>query len=416
MSSKDDFEFLNNPIWLKYSQERYVPLEDIKFRLDALGIEKDEWPSLKNKIQYFRKMSSIPLFLNTIDKKFWFFLSDSINKKIHQIESRGNRLYDKIENHGNFKKEFLNNSAIEEAITSAIYEGANSTRSKAKALIASGDSPKNKDEWMLINNYLAMNWIKDNHSLPISNEVILKIHEQVSKNTLDGDDVNFCGKYRNDKVFVGNHEGVEWQKIEDSINEVIQLTTNSSRYLHPLLKGILLHYFIGYIHPFFDGNGRTARTLFYYKAIKNDLKFVQLLSVSANLKEYGKRYERSFDLVKSNDLDITYFIDFCLDSLTQSINKVEEKVNYLIDISCLQKKYKLSDNQISLLQRMALHRFVSTSIEQYSKEIEKSREIARKELKRLLSLELLTEKKSGKKFIYYIDSSKLKKKVKEELK
>ena len=164
-----------------------------------------------------------------------------------------------------------------------------------------------------------------------------------------------------------------------------------------------------------DGNGRIARTLFYYKAIKNDLKFLELLSVSANLKVHGKRYERSFDQVIENELDITYFIDFCLDSLIHSINKVEDKVNYLIDISCLQEKHKLSSNQISLLQRMALHRYVSTSIEAYSKEIDKSREIARRELKKLLSLNFLIEKKVGRKFEYFINTSILKESVIAEL-
>ncbi|MBT4789924.1 MAG: Fic family protein, partial [Halobacteriovoraceae bacterium] len=225
----------------------------------------------------------------------------------------------------------------------------------------------------------------------------------------------FYGKFRDDVVYVGDHQGVEWNKITSSIDEVIKLTTNNPRYLHPLLKGILLHYFIGYIHPFFDGNGRTARTLFYYKTIKNNLKFVELLSVSANLKEHGKRYERSFDQVKSNDLDITYFIDFCLDSLIHAVNRVEKKVNYLIDISCLQEKHKLKGNQISLLQRMALHKFVSVSINSYAAEIGKSREIARRELKMLLTLEFLIEKKVGKKFVYYINSPKLKVSVKKEL-
>jgi len=120
-------------------------------------------------------MGAIPFLLTSIDKKFWYFPSDSINKKIKQIESTGNRLFEKIESHSTFKNEFLNNAAVEEAITSAIYEGANSTRSKAKALIASGKNPKNKEEWMLINNYLAMKWIKENSTLPVSDGLILKI-------------------------------------------------------------------------------------------------------------------------------------------------------------------------------------------------------------------------------------------------
>lgn len=412
MASKEEFEFLNSDLWLKYTQKRYAPLEDIKYRLDKVGIPQSSWPKLKQKIQTYRKMSAIPFFLNSIDKKFWYFPSDSINKKIHHVESLGNRLFDRIENHSSFKHEFLANAAIEEAITSAIYEGANSTRSKAKALIASGEKPKNKDEWMLINNYLAMKWIKDNSTLPVSSGLVLKIHEIVSKNTLEGDDANFCGKFRDDVVYVGSHEGITYTKIEETLNEIIEQTTNHPRFIHSLIRGILLHYFIAYIHPFFDGNGRTARTLFYFKAIKNDLKFVELLSVSANLKEHGRRYEKSFDLVKEHELDMTFFIDFCLDSLITALDKVEKKVNYLIDISSLIEKEGINSNQVSLLQRMALNKYRATSIEEYAEDIGKSREIARRELKDLLNKGYLREEKKGKKYIYYIQSKFLREKLK----
>lgn len=416
MTSKDDFEFLNSTLWLKYTQERYAPIDDIKYRLESLGHNKKDWESTKNKIQYFRKMGSIPLFLKSIDKKFWFFMSDAINKKIHEIEHRGTVLFEKIERHGSFKQEFLSNASIEEAITSAIYEGANTTRSKAKELIATKSNPKSKDEWMLINNYKAMKWIKEHSTLKLSKEVALKIHEIVTTNTLEGDDVNFCGKFRNDTVSVGSHTGVNWKQVESAFDEVIDLTTNNPRYLHPLLRGIIIHYFTAYIHPFFDGNGRTARTLFYFKAIKNNLKFVELLSVSANLKELGKKYEKSFDLVKQNDLDISYFVDFCLDSLLQSLKKVEHKVNYLIDVSKIQKKLQLTNNQISLLQRMALHKYKAITIDEYALQIGKSREISRRELKKLVEIKLLYERKIGKKFFYLIDTTELKKVITKETK
>ena len=281
---------------------------------------------MKKQIQRCRKIGAIPFFFDSLDKKFWYFPSDSINRKLHKVESAGNRLFDLIENHNSFKKEFFTNAAIEEAITSAIYEGANTTRAKAKALIAKGKQPRNKDEYMLINNYKTMKWIKENTKLPITNELILKIHETVTANTLEGDDAGFCGKFRNDVVYIGKHEGVLHTKIEEFLKEAIDLTTNHPRFLHSLIKGILLHYFIAYIHPFFDGNGRTARTFFYVQAIKNNLKFVELLSISADLKEHGKRYERSFDLVEEHGYDMTFFIDFCLDSLITAITKVESKI------------------------------------------------------------------------------------------
>ncbi len=408
MRSRDEFDFLNSDLWIKYTQDRYVPLEDIKHRLDKFGIDRGEWPDLKQKIVYFRKMGAIPFFLGSVGIKFWYFPSDSINKKIHTVESLGNSLYDKIETHGTFKDDFFRNAAIEEAICSAIYEGANSTRSKAKALIASQKRPENKDERMLINNYLAMKWIKDNSKFSVTKELILTLHELVSKNTLEGDDANFCGKFRNDAVYVGDHtknvhEGIVHSKIEEALDEVIDKTMNHPRFIHGLIKGILLYYFVSYVHPFFDGNGRTARTLFYFKAMKSDLKFVELLSVSANLKDSGKRYERSFELVKEHDFDMTFFIDFCLDSLIKALSVVEKKVKYLVDIAMLMDSAKLSRNQVTLLQKLALNKYREVSIEDYAESINKSREVARKELKELLRQKLLREEKRGKKYVYCVE-------------
>lgn len=407
MASKDDFEFLNSPLWLKYTQDSYKSPDEIKYRLEKVGTSSADWPEIKSKIIRCRKVGAIPLFLNSIDKKFWFYPADCIYKKAHEIEKLGLALCEKINKESAFATDFLVNATIEEAITSAIYEGANSTRAKAKELIESQAPPKNKDEWMLLNNYHALTWIKDNHSAPVSLSLINEIHSMVTKNTLNEDDINFSGRLRDDKVFVtsGNeikHEGVEHTKLGSVINEAFQLVIKSPRYFPSLLKGILLHYFVSYIHPYFDGNGRTARTLFYYKAIKNNLEFVELLSLSAYLKNHGKQYEKSFEKVVQNDLDITYFIDFNLDALEEALKKVAEKVDFLLRIKSLQEKFELSDQQIGLLQKLALHKFRRYDIESYAESIGKSREIARQELKKLADIGLLEESREGKKFVYKI--------------
>lgn len=405
----EDFEFLNSDLWIKYTQERYVPVDDIKYRLDVLGIDSSNWNTLKNKIKTFRKLNAVPFFMDSINKKFWYFPADCIIQKINNIERRGNSLFDKIENQNGLKDYFLQDSAIEEAITSAIYEGANSTRAKAKEFIETEKTPSNKDEWMLFNNYLAMKWIKENTAKNIDSKLILDIHHIVTNNTLEGDDRNFQGKYRDDKVFVGEHEGVEFSKIEEALEEAINLSIKNKRYQHGLMKGILLHYFLAYIHPFFDGNGRTARTLFYFKSMKNHLKFVELLSISAYLKRgRGNAYERSFDLVVENDCDITYFIDYCLDSLGAAIDNVERKVEFLLSIGKLKESFGLNGNQLMLLQRLALNKFVGVTSQKHAQTINRSREIARKELKDLYDKKFLREVEKGNQLIYYIDSDFLK--------
>ncbi|MCX6112007.1 MAG: Fic family protein [Proteobacteria bacterium] len=407
MFNAKDFEFLNSDIWLKYTQERYIPLDDLRYRLESLGYKRSDWEELKNTIQKHRKLASIPLFVDSIGKKFWFFPSDAIQKKINEIEHTGNKLYETIESKSKFKDEFLKDAKIEEAITSAIYEGANSTRAKAKQLITSQKSPKSKDEWMIVNNYEAMKWIKENSDKKISTDLIKEIHLIVTKNTLEGDDAAFSGKFRNDVVYVGDHTGIEHEKIIPTLNEIINLCVNNKRYQHGLIKGILLHYFVAYVHPFFDGNGRTARTLFYFKSIKNDLKFVELLSISAHLKNNGNRYEKAFHDVVANDYDVTYFVDFCLESLLAALNKIDKKITYLFKIAKIKEKHSLSNSQVLLLQRLALNKFINISSEEYAQDLGRTREMGRRELKDLFTKKFLKERKEGKKLVYSIDPAYL---------
>lgn len=418
-SVKEDFEFLNSETWLSYTHQRYLNKEEIKRRLygssPALG-----WDELWQRILMNRKLGAVPVFITSIDMKFWYFPSDSLQKKIIEIERMGVMLYDKIVQHATFKAAFLADAAVEEAITSAIYEGANTTRAQAKQLIESGKRPASKDDWMLLNNYEAMSWIKENSNNAVTADLILKIHQIVSKNTLSAPDGNYCGKFRDDRVYVTNalgvkvHEGIPYQKVKLAVDEAIKVTTDNPRYLHPLIRGTLLHYLIAYIHPFFDGNGRTARTMFYFKSMKHNLNFVELLSISAHLKNSGNMYERVFEIIKDHDWDLTYFIDYCLDSLLAALKIVEGKVGYLVQINSLKEVYDLNENQIGLLQRLALNKYRTVSIESYSDEILKSREVARKELKGLASSGLLTEKKVGKKFVYIVDSKYLKDRVQDQ--
>lgn len=414
MGKKDDFEFLNSNLWINYTQQRYLTPEEIKYRLKQQGTSEAEWPVINKEIVAARKTGSITLFFKSIEPKFWFYPADVIHKKINEIERLGKELYEQINKNASFKNDFLLDSAIEEAITSAIYEGAHSTRAQAEQLIASGERPKNKDEWMLINNFKAMRWVKANQQNALTKDVILQLHRIVTENTLEGDDINFQGKFRNDKVFVGPHEGIDYTKIEQSITEMIQLTTNNPRYFHPLLKGILVHYFLGYIHPFFDGNGRAARALFYFKSIRNKLNYVELLSVSAYLRVHGKQYENSFIKVKENENDLTYFIDFCLDSMLSALAIVSKKVNYLLRMTDLKDRFELSHTQVGLMQRMALHKFRTVDIEEYAKQISKSREFARQELKELVDLNLVSEIKKSKKLVYKVNADMLKELYKDD--
>ena len=411
MDASEQFKFLNSKFWIETTQAKYVAPEKLKHLISTYGYKRSDWNKFLGKqILSLRKINSFPLFMESIDKKFWYFQTDEILKNVTAIEKKGEELFRIVRSNMSFTKAFARDAQYEEAIMSAIYEGANTTRSEAKKFISNRESPASKAHKMVLNNFKANEWIKDNKSIPLTKEVVLRIHEIITIGTLEKEDEPYCGKFRDDEVVVGNasiHKGIDEGLINDAIDEAIQLITNNQRYLHPLLKGIILHYLIAYIHPFFDGNGRTARALFYFKCLKHGLDWVNFLSISSALKEPGKGYENSFKLVKENDWDLTYFIIYSLKSLSRALDIVEEKVNKLCSIPNLKDSLSLDDTQITLLQRLYLHTERIIDVKEHAANIGKSDESARLELKDLVAKDLLFEQKFKKKSYFIVNKEKI---------
>lgn len=409
MNIKEQFEFINSDLWIQTTQVDYEPPKQIKHLISNYGYKRTDWNAeLENKIINLRKLNSMPFLLKNVGQNFWYYHTDQVAKRISDIERKGEQLYTEINKHGTYKNAFKSDARAEEAIMSAIYEGANTTRKDAKKFIANKERPKTVAQWMVRNNYDANKWINENKNLTLDRELILNLHKIVTKNTLSEEDAPYRGKFRDNVVHVGRdfknvHTGINKDKIPDAIDEAIEAVTNNGRYIHPLIRGILLHYFIAYIHPFFDGNGRTARTLFYFKCLKHGLDWVNFLSISASLKAHGNQYENSFKLVEENQWDMTYFILYSLKCLENALNIVDKKVKRLGEMCLLQSSMDLTDGQLGVIQRLYLHSHAVIEVKAHADNIGKSGETARRELKELEAKKLLIELKIKNKSYYQVN-------------
>ena len=83
-------------------------------------------------------------------------------------------------------------------------------------------------------------------------------------------------------------------------------------FLHPFLKAIILHFWLAYDHPFIDGNGRTARALFYWSVLSQGFWLFEFVSISSIIHKAPIRYARSFLYTETDENDLTYFILFQL--------------------------------------------------------------------------------------------------------
>lgn len=260
------------------------------------------------------------------------------------------------------RQHYLVSSVMEEAIASSIMEGASTTRRKAKEMLRKGITPKTKSERMVFNNYESIRFIIDHKNDPLTTELLLSLHKNMTRGTLD-DSVDE-GRFRdNDEVVVADgitnevfHDPPHFEDIPQAIELVCQLFNNQTprMYIHPILKGIIIHFIISYVHPFVDGNGRTARALFYWYLLKSDYWLIQYISISKIIASSKRQYEKSFLYVENDGNDLGYFIIYNLRVLALAFKDlkayIERKSKEMESISSFEKRGNINRRQAGILQ------------------------------------------------------------------
>ena len=216
----------------------------------------------------------------------------------------------------NDKQIYLVSSIMEEAIASSQMEGASTTRKVAKDMLRKKLSPMNKSQQMILNNYRTIQQLNEQKDKVLTMDVLLEIHQNISEHTLDNPADE--GRLRNtDDIYVMDaingeiaHTPPSYTEIDSILQDVFTFANedNPKRFIHPIVKGIILHFMIAWIHPFVDGNGRTARSLVYWYLLKKGYWLTEYLSISRIIYKNKKRYERMFLYTEADDKDMTYFI------------------------------------------------------------------------------------------------------------
>jgi Fic family protein len=231
---------------------------------------------------------------------------------------------------------YVINSLMEEAIASSQLEGAATTRKDAKRMLRTNSKPKTIDERMILNNYLAMQNIKAKRYEKLTPELILEMHRIIVKDTLK-DGGEWGGRFREDnETVVGDpereevifHRPPDCDKISSMISELCDFANGEdARYIHPIIKATILHFMIGYIHPFIDGNGRLARSLFYWFALKNGYWLFEYTSISLIIKKSQTKYGLAYQYSETDDNDLTYFIKFHLECINKAVVELAEYIS-----------------------------------------------------------------------------------------
>lgn len=221
----------------------------------------------------------------------------------------------------------LTNSLIDdEAISSSQLEGAATTSIIAKEMIRKKRKPRTDDERMISGNFDLMQTAWDIKDEPFSIELIKRLHK-VGTQTLDQSKYT-SGTFRttNDIAVVNAdheivHQPPKADVIERLLLRVVSWLNSADDDIHPVIKAITLHFVIGYVHPFRDGNGRVARALFYWYMFKCGYTGFRYIAISALLKKASIQYGMSYLDCEHDNLDLTYFIKYQLKVISRAITE-----------------------------------------------------------------------------------------------
>lgn len=395
--------------YIHWDELRHLPVPD--------GFTHRHWWMA---IKLSRRLTHRLPFSDSKGVGFSYSVPDNLFKLLHEIDrdASGRIEVAELVTSSQTRDRYLVNSLIEESITSSQLEGAATTYKVAKEMLRQGRKPRNHSEQMIYNNYAAMQFIRAKKSEPITPELILQLQSTMTDETLEDDSA--AGRWRRSDEDVRvvderNHEVLHVPPPADQVTARIEELCRFANdlhevpFIHPLVKAIVIHFMMGWIHPFVDGNGRTARALFYWSMAKSGYWLIEFTSISRVLKKAPAQYARAYLYSETDDNDLTYFMDHQLNVISEAIRALHaylaEKSKEIADTRKLiasspKLKGKLNHRQLAAMDHFLKHSHVIYRIQEHQNANQVTYETARTDLLEMVDLGLLEKHREGKAFVF----------------
>ena len=348
-------------------EKKYQHWDTLRHLSPPEGLTLEEWWSgIKMHRQSGRKEISLK---DLKGSSFNYIMTDLITEQLHKIDlgSGGSIGVPEPIMNPHTRNQYLARSLIQEAITSSQLEGAVTARAVAKAMLRTGRPPKNKNEQMVLNNYHMMQRIQEWKDLPLTEELIFEMHKQVTEKTLDEEDAAGRLRKEGEQVIiedVSTNEVLHDPPLAKDLPKRLKAMCNFANgetprhFVHPVVRAIILHFWLAYDHPFVDGNGRTARALFYYLMLRQGYWLFEFISISEVILRAPSKYALSFLQTETDENDLTYFIIYQSKVIERSLatlnQYIERKTSELSQVTELFRSGELFNHRQQALLAYAL--------------------------------------------------------------
>lgn len=311
---------------------------------------------------------------------------------------------------------YLVNSLMEEAIRSSQLEGATTSRQVAKDLLRSGREPEDRSERMILNNYRALHFMRDDIGEKLTPAAVLELQRILTEGTLDNP--NAAGRLqRPDEERVGVYERETGEliyqpppaeQLEERLRRLCEFANEgetAEHFMHPVIRAILLHLWLGYDHPFEDGNGRTARALFYWYMRTRGYWLVEYLSISRILQNAPAKYTKAYLLTETDERDATYFIAYQLEVVERAVEELHaylrRKVREVRDVEkLLRSSSDFNHRQLALLGDALRTPDATYGFKTHAAAYGVTHETARSDLLPLVDRGFLEQRRQGRSYVF----------------
>jgi len=398
---------------------KYLHWEELKRRKAPGNLSHREWWAAVS-LARSGLLEQLPL-LDKQGRPFVFGVPGPVALDLHHIDrdAAGHILATTSSPRQSEPQRYLLNSLIEEAITSSQLEGAATTRRVAADMLRSGRKPRDHSEQMIFNNYQAMEHLRSLRHVALTPDHVLELHRMITEGALENP--QDAGRYRNNnQVQVVDerdrtvlHQPPAFRELPKRMQRLCDFANadeNSLPFVHPVLRAILLHFMLGYDHPFADGNGRTARALFYWSMARSGYWLMEYTSISHILRKAPAQYVRAYLYTETDRNDTTYFLMHQLQTIRKAIAALHEYLDrkgreqreterMLASSPALRGRF--NHRQQALLNHALRNAGAAYRVDAHQRSHGVVYQTARSDLLALESMGLLEKTRQGNAFVFY---------------
>jgi Fic family protein len=395
-----------NDKYLHWDRLRYYPIPE------GLDLER-AWCVVK--ISRSGQRQVLPISFQDLHQRLNYWTPPRHLEWLHQIDLKaGGGISSPSSQPLANDERYLFSSLMEEAIASSQLEGASTTRRVAKQMLRSGRKPRNGPERMIANNYQAILEIRERRNERLTPDMLCQLQGMLTRGTLDNRDAEGQFRRPGENVVVEDrlthevlHTPPDARSLDERLRQICEFANHPPKlFVHPVIRAIALHFALGFVHPFVDGNGRTARAIFYWFMLRHGYWLFEYLPISRIFIVAPSKYARAYLYTETDEGDVTYFIHYNLQVILRAVRELHDYVarqqKELRELAALINAHGgLNHRQAALLNEAMRHPDRGYTIQYHQGLNHVTYATARSDLLGLVEAGLFTKTTEGKRGIFF---------------